>query len=346
MLRSLPEKGTRPFDFLGLGEVMLRLTPPGKERIAMGETFEKTAGGSELNVACGLAELGLRSGVVTALPDNPLGHFVKNRIRFAGVSDDYLVMDQKPDARLGVYYYEMGAYPRKPSVLYDRAGSSFTRLTATDLKGDPCHSTRLFHVSGITLGLGEHARENALDMLKRMKNAGAMVSFDVNYRAALWDEETAYQTICRVLPLVDVLFVSEETSRRMMRRTGTAEQIARGYYEEYGCAAVAMTMRGVTSPIRHSWDSLLFDAETGDFVREAPYEDIEVVDRIGSGDAYVSGVLTGILSGRSPMEALRIGNAMAAIKNTVIGDMPNSSWKEINATIEGHQGMVQSEMNR
>lgn len=92
---------------------MLRLTPPDKDRIALSDSFSKTAGGSELNVCCGASALGLRSGIITALPDNALGQFVKNRIRFAGVSDDHLLLSNEPNARLGVYYYEMGAYPRQ-----------------------------------------------------------------------------------------------------------------------------------------------------------------------------------------------------------------------------------------
>ncbi len=344
-MRFLP-RYSKPFDLMGYGEVMLRLTPPDKDRIALSDSFEKTAGGSELNVCCGASALGLRSGIITALPDNALGQFVKNRIRFAGVSDDHLLLSNADGARLGVYYYEMGAYPRKSSVLYDRAGSAFCSMRLEDIPGLPFGQTRAFHVSGITPALGQVPLQTTLALLKGFKEAGAAISFDVNYRAALWDEETAYKTVCGILPLVDVLFISEETSRRMMRRSGSAEEIARGYHEQFGCSVVAMTMRHVTSPTRHSWDSMIFDAESGRFYREAPYENIEVVDRIGSGDAYLSGVLSALLLDLGPEKALKTGNAMAAIKNTVMGDMPSSDWKEIDSTIAAHEGQLQSEMNR
>lgn len=98
---------------------MLRLSPPRHARIVDGDIFEKRAGGAELNVASGVALLGLRTGIVSKLPQNELGTFIKNRIRFVGVSDDYLVYDDTPDARLGLYYYEMGAAPRKPTIVYD-----------------------------------------------------------------------------------------------------------------------------------------------------------------------------------------------------------------------------------
>ncbi len=343
---KLLEPGSRSFDLLGLGEVMLRLTPPDRERLSMSESFEKTVGGSELNVTAGAAMLGARSGILTKLPDSAMGQFVRNRIRYTGVSDDFLVMDRSAEARLGVYYYEMGAYPRKSSVLYDRARSSFTTLQASELTNDPCHSARVFHVSGITLGLGKGPRTNAMDLIARFKRAGALLSFDVNYRAALWGEDEARAVIREVLPQVDILFVSEETSRRMLQRTGSVEDIARGFAAEYGCGIVAMTMRTASSPLRHSWASLLYEAATDTIHTEPAYEDIEVVDRIGSGDAYVGGVLGALLTGRPLPEALRTGNAMAAIKNTIWGDLPSSSWAELESIIRTHQGVEKGEMNR
>lgn len=101
----------KDFDLLSLGEILLRLSPPNNERIVRGETFQKQVGGAELNVVSGVSLLGLRTGVISKLPDNALGTYAKNRVRFCGVSDDYLVYDQDPDARLGIYYYEDGAYP-------------------------------------------------------------------------------------------------------------------------------------------------------------------------------------------------------------------------------------------
>ncbi|MDR2515074.1 MAG: sugar kinase [Christensenellaceae bacterium] len=343
---QLLERSPNSFDLLGFGEVMLRLTPPDKERLAVSESFEKTAGGSELNVMCGAAALGLRTGIITSLPDNPIGQFVKNRIRFAGVSDDHLLLSNAPNARLGVYYYEMGAHPRKSSVVYDRADSAFTQMRIGDIPGDPFQNCRAFLVSGITLALGETPQKTALELIEGFHQKGARIAFDVNYRAALWSEEKALKAIKKLLPKVDFLFVSEETSRRMMGRKGSPEEIARGYHEEFGCSLIAMTMRQVLSPTRHGWDSMIYDADAKAVYREAPYTDIEVVDRIGSGDAYLSGVLGAYLQGMGCEKALKTGNAMAAVKNTVMGDMPVSDWREINSIIAGHEGQLQSEMNR
>ena len=109
----------KEFDLLSLGEILLRLSPPNNERIVRGDMFEKQVGGAELNVASGVSLLGLRSGIISRIPDSSIGLFAKNKIRFCGVSDDYLVYDDSRDASLGVYYYENGAYPRITNIYGD-----------------------------------------------------------------------------------------------------------------------------------------------------------------------------------------------------------------------------------
>lgn len=337
----------RPFDALGLGEVMLRLSPMGNERIGQGEQFVKGAGGSELNVMSGISLLGLRTGVITKLPHNLIGAFIKNRIRFCGVSDDYLIYDDRPGARLGIYYYEGGAYPKKPSVTYDRAGSAFTTLEQAELPEQMYGASRLFHISGITLALTQHTRALGLEMLRRFHEAGAVISFDCNYRANLWSEAEAREAILQVLPMVDVLFISEETSRRMMRQRGTLEEIQKGYCQTYGIRLVCSTARQVVSPKRHTFSSMIYSAEEEAYYTESPYENIDVIDRLGSGDAYVAGVLFGLLSSGRVSDALKFGNAMSAVKNTVPGDLPASSYEEISRIITAHESQsTQSEMDR
>lgn len=333
------------FDIIGMGEVMLRLSSPGKEKISQSETFEKNVGGSELNVVSGAAMLGVRSAIITKLPQNKIGHFVRNKIRYGNVSDDYIVYDTSDAARLGVYYYESGAYPRKSSVIYDRERSSMCSLHYNELPDDIYSKTKIFHISSITLAIDKDLQKIALEIIKRFHDAGAMISFDVNYRAALWNEEEAKSVIEKVFEYVDFLFVSEETSRRMLKRSGTLEEIMKGYADDYGCKLVATTRREVVSPMRHNFNSkIYFD---GKFYEEKPYNNIEVVDRIGSGDAYLSGVLYGLITTGDVQKALEIGNASSAVKNTVIGDMAASSIDEIISVIKSHKAVGrQDEMVR
>ena len=333
------------FDLISFGEVMLRLSPPDKEKISQSEVFEKNCGGSEFNVASGAANLGIRSAIVTKLPKNKLGHFIARRIRYGTVSDDYVVWDDSDTKRLGIYYYESGVYPRKSAVVYDRAASSVCSLEHSEIPDDIYEKTRIFHISSISLALGDKLRQTAIEMIKKMKNSGVAISFDVNYRAALWSEQEARELITTILPMVDILFVSEETSRRMMQKQGTLDEIMKSYADEYGCKIVATTRREVVSPTKHNFGSrVYFD---GKFYEEPHYKNIEVIDRVGSGDAYVAGVLYGILSNGSIEDAMAYGNALSAIKNTVSGDMSISSIEEVESVIESHRATgIQDEMVR
>ena len=282
---------------------------------------------------------------MTKLPKNKMGHFIARCIRYGTVSDDYVVWDESDSKRLGIYYYESGVYPRKSAVVYDRAGASVCSLSLAEIPEDIYTKTRMFHISSISLALGQQLRETAIKMIKRMKNSGVAISFDVNYRASLWSEDEAREVIKEILPMVDVLFVSEETSRRMMQKEGSLDEIMKSYADEYGCKIVATTRREVVSPTKHNFGSRIYC--DGCFYEEPHYKNIEVIDRVGSGDAYVAGVLYGILSGGSIEDAMSFGNALSAIKNTVSGDMSISSIEEVNSIIESHRATgIQDEMVR
>lgn len=329
----------KEFRVIGMGEVMLRLSPENKERISQSKTFEKNAGGSELNVVSGISQLGARTGIITKLPDNEIGRFVKNQIRYSGVSDDYIIYDKSDSKRLGIYYYEKGAYPRLPVVVYDRAKASFTGISLDEINPDIYKCCNIFHVSGITLALSDVLRENTIELIKNFKAAGAIISFDVNYRMSLWDEKTARNVIERILPYIGILFVSEETLRRMFSQTGELKEIHKRFSEKYpGLKIIASTERKVVSATKHSFGSLMYDCEENRFFEEPPYENIEVVDRLGSGDAYVGGALFGLIKFGTIENAVKYGNAMAAVKNTIPGDMPVCDITDINRIIASHSG--------
>jgi len=156
------ETNGRNFDLLTLGQVLLRLSPPDNERLSRGDTFVKQVGGAELNVAVGAALLGLHTGVISKLPAHDIGSFMKGKIRSFGVSDDFFMYDQSPAARVGIYYYENGAYPRKPKVIYDRNHSSFFSLDIDEIPEEVYTASKCFHTTGITLALNEDIRETTI----------------------------------------------------------------------------------------------------------------------------------------------------------------------------------------
>lgn len=338
----------KEFDLLSLGEILLRLSPPNNERIVRGDTFEKQVGGAELNVVSGVSLLGLRTGIISKIPSSNIGVFAKNKVRFIGVSDDFLSYDDSKDARLGIYYYENGAYPRKPGIVYDRLHSSINKIDISDFPEEIFESTRCFHTSGITLALSEQCRKTGVEMIKRFKKAGALISFDVNFRLNLWSGEEAKACIEEILPYVDIFFCSEDTARLTFGKEGSVREIMKSFAAEYPISVIASTQRTVHSPKMHSFGSVIYDVKTDEFCEEEPYRNIEVVDRIGSGDAYVSGVLYGLLMENGDCrKALRYGNASSAVKNTIPGDMPSLNRIEIENIIKDHENTgVQMEMNR
>lgn len=328
----------KDFDLVSLGELMLRLSPPDNERITRGDTFGKQVGGAEMNAITGAAMLGLRCGIISKLPANDLGTYIKNRVRLCGVSDDYLVYDEDKDARLGVYYYENGAYPRKPRIVYDRKNTSINKIDVADYSDELFSSARCFHTSGITLALSSKCRDTAVEMIKRFKEQGAMISFDVNFRGNLWTGAEAKECIEKILPYVDIFFCSEDTARLTFLKEGDVKSIMKSFTEEYPISIVASTQRIVHSPKRHTFGSVIYSAKEDKYYEEAPYADIEVVDRIGSGDAYISGVLYGLLAHEGDYrKALEYGNATSALKNTIPGDLLSTDLKEIDGIIREHK---------
>lgn len=336
----------KEFGLVCSGEMIMRLSPLNNEMLVQGHLLEKQMGGAEFNVASGVSILGEKTAVVTKLPKNELGRFAKKIIDSNGVSDEFVVYDESKNKRLAIYYYEYGSSPRKPNVTYDRQNSSFTTFKADELNSSVYGRTEIFHTSGITLGLCETSNKLTHDLIKNFKAGGALISFDVNFRRNLWTEEEARVEIEKLLPAVDILFASEETFRKMFQKTGDLQDIIRAFAKEFNISFIASTQRTVNSPKSHNFTSLVYSAKDDTFYFEAPYENIEIVDRIGSGDAYVAGVLYGILKHNNPEKAMKYGNANSVLKNTIVGDISCANVELVDSIIADHEFGNTSEMNR
>ena len=218
----------------------------------------------------------------------------------------------------------------------------------SEIPDDIYHSARMFHTSGISLALCQNMQNVAVELIRRFKAAGATISFDVNYRANLWSGEEARKCIESILPYVDIFFCSADTARLTFGKTGTIEEIQKSFCEEYPISVVASTERTVITPKKHDFTSIIYSAKEDRYYSESPYNSIDVVDRIGSGDAYVSGALYGYLRHHDCQKMLEYGNAMAAIKHSVIGDMVFTDLEEIDGIIAQHKDTsgFQPEMNR
>lgn len=327
------------YEVISLGEIICRLSPPINERLSRCNAFTRQIGGAEFNVVSALSNVGIRSAIITKIPNNSLGAFVKNSLRSFGVSDDLLIYDNSLKSRLGIYYSESGASPRKPAVVYDRENSSFYNLALEDIDPKVYSSSRIFHTTGITLALDEHIRDTAIEIIKKFHEAGTKISFDVNFRANLWNEDLAFETISKILPYVDIFFCSEETAKRTFHKSGSIHEILKSFAKEYDISIVASTQRTVFSPKKHSFTSFIYNSKKDVFYTESPYVNIDVIDRIGSGDAYIAGTLYGLLTSNYDCAiALKYGNAFSVLKNTIPGDVLYSDLAEINSIIDAHNG--------
>ena len=336
----------KEFGLVCSGEMIMRLSPLNNEMLVQGHMLEKQMGGAEFNVASGVSILGEKTAIITKLPENELGKFAKKIISSNGVSNEFVVYDESKNKRLAIYYYEYGSSPRKPNVTYDRQNSSFQSFKADEVKSSVYNRAEIFHTSGITLGLCETSNKLTHDLIRNFKDGGALVSFDVNFRRNLWTEEEARIEIEKLLPFVDILFASEETFRKMFQKTGNLEEIIRAFAKEFNISFIASTQRTVNSPKSHNFTSLIYNRKNNTFYCESPYKNIEIVDRIGSGDAYVAGVLYGILKHNNPEKAMKYGNANSVLKNTIIGDISCADVTLVDSIIADHENGNTSEMNR
>lgn len=324
------------------GEAMIRVTPPFHERLESSTTWTPTVGGTELNVAAGLSILGVRSAWVSALPDNALGRFIARSAAAARVDTDGITWVDEDEGRAGLYFLEEGTVPRPSSILYDRKDAAIATVDPAryDWPG-LLDGAGLLHITGITLALSTNARQAAMDAIRTAHERGVTVSFDPNYRSRLWGVDEAGAVFREAMPYVDVLFASEDALETFFGIRGEGEALMREAIDALGIDTITMTTkRGDTSrdlAIR----SVAMNAR-GESATSAEYT-IEVVDRIGGGDAYAAGFLAEYLAGSGDLaRAVALGNAASAVKHTMPGDFLRATREEIEAVAFGdHHGLLQ-----
>jgi 2-dehydro-3-deoxygluconokinase len=320
-------------DIVTFGETMIRLSPPDHLRIEQATSLNLSAGGAELTVAAGVARLGLDSAWVSRLPDNPLGRLIANKGREFGV--DMRHVQWANDERVGLYFVEYGAKPRPTRVYYDRTDSAFTRIQPGMVDWEKIfRGVRLFHVGGITPALSKSAFETQKEAMTAARKAGCLVSYDVNFRAALWTIEEARKIQYPLMEHVDILITSLPDQQNVAEilsglKGDDPAEVARLVAEKFDCKAVLVTMRKSISPRRTSLTSLTF-AEN-EIYTDRHYE-VETVDPLGGGDACVAGFLTGYLEG-DIQHAIRLGNAFSALTQTSPTDMPWPTRAEVETLI-------------
>ncbi|PSP92807.1 2-keto-3-deoxygluconate kinase [Halobacteriales archaeon QS_4_62_28] len=308
-------------DLVTFGETMLRLSPPGDERIETADQYTVRAAGAESNVAVAAQRLGLDSAWTSKLPDSPVGRRVTGELRTHGVTVDVVWGDE---GRQGTYYLENGDQPRGDNVIYDRHDAAVTTATPSELPTGRIENASGFHTTGITPALSDTLEETTATLLSEASEAGTMTSFDLNYRSKLWSPEDARETVESLFSDIDLLVVAERDARDVLGRSGDSEEIARGLADEFEFELIVLT-RG-TRPALAVAGGTIFEQPTFESTNAHP---------VGTGDAFVGGFLSQYVGGTDVADALEYAAATAALKRSIPGDIAVVTPAEVEAIIEG-----------
>lgn len=315
-------------EIVTFGEAMIRLSPPDYQRLEQTQSLDVKVGGGEYNVACNLRRLEVNSAWVSRLPSNPLGRMIANKAREQGVDTSGVVWTK--EGRAGLYFVQFGAMPRASEVMYDRAGSAISLLQPGEIKwSEIFKGAKVFHTSGITPAISDSCAAATEEALAEAKKAGCKVSYDLNYRARLWSQQKAGEVQSKFMDKVDLLISTVEDAERVFGLGGTPEESAHKLQDKFGFAIVVITRRHEKTAWTGGWSS--WTLSEGKIIRSREY-DVEVVDRVGSGDAFASGLLCGYLQGDLE-KGVAYGDAMAALKNTMVGDISWATREEVERLI-------------
>ena len=307
------------------GEAMIRLTAPGFSRLEQSEQFDVYVGGSELNVAVCVQRLGIDSSFITRLVDNSLGRMIANKTREHGVDVSNIIWTK--EGRVGKYYLEHGANPRPSSVIYDRKNSAISEIEPGMVNWDSVFKGEgLFHTSGITPALSESALKVTEEAMRSAKKNNWTVSVDLNYRSKLWSKEQANKAMTKLMEYTDILITTEEDTERVFGITREDYcEVARELSNEFNFDVVAITLRENISMWRNDWTAIAY--ADGKIYEDMIYE-LELVDRVGGGDAFTGGFLYGYIT-EDAKEGIKFGNASSAIKQSNPGDLSWASLEEV-----------------
>ena len=359
MTDALNIKPGGAFDFLALGALVHRLDP-GILPFRKASTCSVHVSGGEFNCAANLADcFRMRTAIATAMVEYPIGDLIAGQVRAMGVTPFYkkFAHDGVRGPNMAAVYSDRGFGVRGPIVYYNRCNEAAAHLRPGDFDWKQIfgQGVRWFHSGGIFASLSETTSEVIIDGMEAAKAAGAVVSFDLNYREKLWraagGAERARDVLARIVKHVDVLVGNEEDLQQGLGLPGPKVaakskldpsaffgMIGRVVEQFPGMKAVATTLREVHSTNRHAWGAV---AWVGGQTYQSPTRELDVYDRVGGGDGFASGFFYGLMSGAPPEEAVRLGWAHGALLTTFPGDTTMATLEEVRALATGGSARIQ-----
>ncbi|MDB6055732.1 MAG: 2-dehydro-3-deoxygluconokinase [Verrucomicrobiales bacterium] len=348
------------FDLLTLGECMVRLAPPGHGRLEFARTLEVDVGGGEFNVGYACSRLGLRTGFISKLPDNPMGRIILNHARAVGMDVSNVLVEPYDgvgrEGRVGLNFTEVGTSVRPSVTVYDRAHSAISAMRPGEIDWNHLfgkRKTRWFHTGGIMTALSECSAGLVKEALTKAREHNAVTSYDLNFRSKLWSSKKAIEVTREIIPQVQVLIGNEEDFQKVLglkveTKDDSLRNLSIDAYKKMVEQVVSLhprlkvvctTLREVTSGLVNNWGAILW--VNGNFYEARPYTALEIEDRVGGGDGFSSGVVYGYLAGLTPQEIVDFGTAHGALLQTTRGDTSQVTLEEVMHVMRGGSARIQ-----
>ncbi len=321
-----------------LGEVMLRLSPPGNERFFQANTLDIEFGGSEANVGAALAYWGMDVSHITAFPDNEIGWAASGTLRRNGINTNYV---RHIPGRMGVYFLEHGAMQRSAQIIYDRADSSFSKFDGKELPWDEIFAgADWLHWSGITPALSQECADLALMVCSMASEKGLMISGDLNYRSNLWQfGKKPHEVMPALMECTNLMIAGSRDFNQCLGLDFEGFKEAKEYaFKKFkNLKFITKTDRISHSSSHNTISGNLFSSKKT--YSSKSYDLTHIVDRVGTGDAFAGGLIYGLLH-MKPQQALEFAVAAGAIKHSVPGDILLCSKAEIDELLAGKTGKI------
>lgn len=328
------------------GEIMMRLSTPGFIRFQQAKEFDISFGGGEANVAVSLANYGIDVEFITRLPQNDIGDIVIKELRKYNVGVDNILFGGE---RLGIYFLETGAVSRGSKVIYDRLHSSMSEIEEDMIDWDVVfENADWFHWTGITPAISQSAANTLKIAIKKANNKGLTVSTDLNYRKNLWKYgKNASDVMPELIAGCDIVLGNEEDAEMVLGIKAIGVDVERGQVDGSAYESVSQqimnrfpkvkkvitTLRGSISASHNTWSGVLYNGKT---LCQAPtYQITHIVDRVGGGDSFMSGLIYGLLVYKDDQKALNFAVAASCLKHTIKGDFNLVTVDEVEKLMSG-----------